>query len=146
MRALCVGRHRFLSEHLGRFFRELGLETTCVVGMPEARAVAHDVAPDVVIVDYDLLATTALDDWERDTLTSLLPVVAVSLTRRPNEVHLLDINGIAGFLYLPTLQPDDARRLLAGAKRRPAPVVAPPDAPYSLPTTLEWPRPSTTAR
>lgn len=142
MRALCVGRHPYLSEHLGTFFQELGVETTCVVGLEAALATAREVVPDVMIGDYDLLATIPLDRWECDPILSRVPVVAVSLTRRPDEVHLLDVNGLAGFLYLPTLSRDDARRVLA-AVRRPTPGVS---APYSLPSTLEWARPSTNTR
>lgn len=139
MRALCVGRHQYLSDHVGRYFRELGVDATCVVGLPAAAVAARQLAPDLVLGDYDLLATVALDEWEQDPVLARIPVIAVSLTRRPDEVHLLDRNAIAGFLYLPTLARDDALRLLA-AMRPPA------IAPYSLPSTLEWARPSTTAR
>lgn len=111
-RALCVGRHRYLSEHLGTFFRELGLETECVVGLDEARRSAFDRKPDIVLCDYDLLATASLERLEADENLSRVPIIAVSLTRRPDEVHLLDVNGIAGFLYLPTLDHETARRAL----------------------------------
>jgi hypothetical protein len=80
-----------------------------------------------------LLATLSLEAWERDPLLSRLPVIGVSLTRRPNEVHLLDVNGIAGFLYLPTLDRDCAMRMLhAAASTRHSAV--------SAPTSLPWPR------
>jgi|SRR5947209_9677395 len=118
MRALCVGRHRFLSEHLCRFFAALDLETIPCVGTRQAVDLVHDLQPDVVICDYDLLATASLAQWERDPVFARTPVVAVSLTRQPAEAHLLDINGIAGFLYLPTLDADDAHRLLAAVRRR----------------------------
>ena len=126
--ALCVGRHRYLSEHLGGFFRQLGLATTCVVGIDEARSAAAQRAPDLVLCDYDLLATAPLGTWERDERLSKVPVIAVSLTRRPDEVHLLDINGIAGFLYLPTLDLDTARRALG----------LPDGSVPSLRSPLEW--------
>jgi DNA-binding NarL/FixJ family response regulator len=132
MRVLCVGRHHFLSEHLCRFFENLGVGTVPCVGMREALELipAHD--PDAVICDYDLLATIPLSDWETDAALRSVPVVAVSLTRHPGEAHLLDINGIAGFLYLPTLDPDDARRILAGIRRARG-RVTPPNG-------LPWPR------
>ena len=38
-----------------------------------------------------------------------MPVIAVSLTRRPHEAHLLDVNGIGGFLYLPLLDRNAAQ-------------------------------------
>lgn len=112
LHALCVGRHRFLSDHLGVFFGRFGLSTTCVVGLDEAIAAAGQCAPALVICDYDLLATIPLDDWERHAILSRLPVMAVSMTRRPDEMHPLDVNGIAGFFYLPALRPESAQRIL----------------------------------
>ncbi|HUF26036.1 MAG TPA: hypothetical protein VMM18_03545 [Gemmatimonadaceae bacterium] len=131
LRALCVGRHRYLSEHLGAFFRELGLETTGVVGLEEALRDARRRAPDLVLCDYDLLATAPLRLWEEDRALSRVPVIAVSLTRRPDEMHLLDVNGIAGFLYLPTLDRETARRALGlGGRALP-----------TLPAPREWSMP-----
>lgn len=130
--ALCVGRHRYLSEHLGTYFRSLGLTTTCVVGIDEALHAAQRELPDLVLCDYDLLATVHLDAWERDERLSRVPLIAVSLTRRPEEVHLLDINAIAGFLYLPTLDVHTARRALGLGDVRTPGWPAPP----------EWSRPS----
>ena len=130
MRALCIGRHRFLAEHLGTVFGGYGLDTFPAVGLEEAAAAAKRHAPELVLCDYDLLATVPLAQWERDETLSRIPVVAVSLTRRYDEIHLLDVNGIAGFLYLPTLDAESARRVLGldGAR-----------APY-LPPPPEWSR------
>jgi hypothetical protein len=141
VRALCTARHRFLSDHLALWFGALDLECAAAVGLDEAIDVAGAFRPDVVLCEYDLLATSPLEAWERDPVLSLTPVVAVSMTRRPNEVHLLDVNGIAGFLYLPSLTARDAWRVLA-AVRRP---VAPPST-YSLPGSHEWTLPTTNAR
>ena len=112
LKALCVGRHQFLSDHFGHFFRKLGVDTRSVVGIADAVAAAHEHVPDVVFCEYDLLATVPLEPWERDPFLSRVPVIAVSLTRRSDEMHLLDVNNIAGFFYLPSLTDDDARRLL----------------------------------
>ncbi len=103
---------------MARFFTELGLETSCAVGLDDAVHLARDFKPQVVVCDYDLLATLSLEAWECDELLSRTPVIAVSLTRRPTEVHLLDVNGIAGFLYLPTLEPAVAYRILNAAAAR----------------------------
>ena len=129
-----MGRHRFLSQHLASVFREMGLETADAVGLDEALHAARRVPPDVVLCDYDLLATLSIERWERDPLLCRRPVVAVSLTRRPEEQLLVNVNGIAGCLYLPTLKRDDALRVLAGA--------APPvPTTYSFGCTpSEWPR------
>lgn len=128
LKALCVGRHRFLSDHFGQFFRKLGVDAATVVGVSDAVAVAHQHVPDVVFCEYDLLATVPLESWERDPLLSRVPVIAVSMTRRSDEMHLLDINNIAGFFYLPALTEDDARRLLHAVR---------PSAGYSLRSALD---------
>lgn len=134
MRVLCVGRHPYLSDHLCRFFDALGVSSRPVVGLLEAIEAAAEFEPDAVVCDYDLLATIPLDGWERDPLLSRLPVIAVSLTRRPEEVHLLDVNGIAGFLYLPTLERESALQVVGAAAswRR---------AGVSAPASLPWPSP-----
>lgn len=122
MRVLCVGRHRYIAEHLGRFFGQFGLETSWTVGIREAVRAAWRHHPHLVICDYELLTTYSLECWEHDALLSRTPVMAVSLTRRPEDVNPLDINGIGGFIYLPQLTRERARQLFSG--------VCPP-APYS---------------
>ena len=118
LRALCIARHCFLSEHIARYFSSMGLVTTNAVGLDSAIESAGELAPDVVICDYDLLATIPLEKWERDVLLSTTPVIAVSLTRHAEELHLLDVNGIAGFLYLPTLEEAPALKILHAAAAR----------------------------
>jgi len=115
LHALCVARHQLLAEHFARFFSDVGVDTTPVVGLEGAIAAARTAKPDVVVCEYDLLATLAIQEWERDPVLGSTPAVAVSLTRRANEMHPLDVNGIAGFLYLPTLYPADAHRILHAA-------------------------------
>ena len=128
MKALCVGRHRYLSDHFGQFFRRLGVDASCVVGITDAIDAARADQPDIVFCEYDLLATMSLEPWERDPFLSHVPVIAVSLTRRSDEMHLLDINNIAGFFYLPALTDADARRLLHAVR---------PAAGYTLPSLLD---------
>ncbi len=132
LRALCVSRHAFLSEHLCRVFGGFGLEVVPATGLDGAVQVARQRTLDVVICDYDLLAALPLEAWERDELLSRIPVLAVSLTRRQEEVHLMDVNGIAGFLYLPRLDRRTALQALAGCQR-----TATPPASYSLPSPFE---------
>ena len=130
--ALCVGRHAFLADHFARFFATLGVETADAVGLDEALGVSRSFRPDVVICEYEVLATLSLEGWEQDELLSHMPVIAVSLTRRPHEAHLLDVNGIGGFLYLPLLDRDAAMRIISaaakGSRNRyvPAPVTTSP--------------------
>jgi hypothetical protein len=131
MRVLCVARHPFLSDHLCRFFEGIGVATTPAVGLRDAMDCVASDEPDAVICDYDLLATISLEEWEHDPALSRVPVIAVSLTRHPGDAHVSDVNGIAGFLYLPTLEPEDAQRVLAAARQRRGGIVAP--------TNLPWP-------
>jgi hypothetical protein len=97
----------------------MGVVTTNAVGLDSAIESVGEHSPDVVICDYDLLATIPLEKWEHDGLLSKTPVIAVSLTRHAEELHLFDVNGIAGFLYLPTLQQGPALRILHAAAARP---------------------------
>ena len=115
LKALCVGRHPFLAEHFARFFGEFGIETRAAVGAPVAPLEAHDFDPDVVICEYELLAALPIEAIERDDLLSRRPLIAVSLSRRPTEAHVLDLSGIGGFLYLPVLEPDAAMRVISAA-------------------------------
>jgi len=127
LRALCIARHCILSEHIARYFAAMGILTTNAVGLESATNGTAESTPDVVICDYDVLASVPLEQWEQDRLLSRTPVVAVSLTRHAEELQLLDANGIAGFLYLPTLDQSAALRILYAAAARPK---------YALPTPV----------
>ncbi|MFN2565173.1 MAG: hypothetical protein ABR499_09225 [Gemmatimonadaceae bacterium] len=136
MRLLCIGRHDVLSDHLASLFREFGAETRAAVGLAAAADLARSFAPQAVVCDYDLLATVSMTAWESDPLLSRVPIVAVSLTRRPEEVHVLDVNNVAGFIYLPSLEREDGARLLAALGRQGASSSEHPprrDAPKSIP-------------
>src|SRR5262245_39829744 len=131
MRMLCVARHPYLSEHLCRYFDGLGMDTIPCVGLGDAtaRLAAGDI--DMVICDYDLLTGLAPDALAACLHMEHVPVIAVSLTRHPADASGLE--GIAGFLYLPTLQPEDAHRVIAGARRNRG---------ITPPTVLQWPGPT----
>jgi hypothetical protein len=117
--ALCVGRHRFLSEHIGRYFRRIGLETRWVVGLEAAVMAAHADPPDVVICDYDLLTSASSHGREHDGAIRDIPIVAISLTRRPDHTHQL-LDGVGfGYLYLPTVARSTALRYLEAARQTP---------------------------
>src|SRR3954467_10974677 len=88
IRALCIARHCFLSEHIARYFAQMGVATTNAVGLDSAVESVGEPSPDVVICDYDLLASIPLEKWERDGVLSRTPVIAVSLTRNAEELHL----------------------------------------------------------
>lgn len=133
MQLLCVGRHALLADHIASVFRDAGAETRPVVGLDEAAAAVVARPPDAVLCEYDLLATNPLGSWERDPVLGDVPVIAVSLTRRPEEACAFDVNGIAGFLYLPSLDREDAMRTLAGLARRVTGELPIHQAAYALP-------------
>jgi hypothetical protein len=131
LQALCVARHPYIAQHLARFFARAGASTQTAVGLGASATIAGEFLPDVVVCEYELLSVLPLDQWEHDPLLSRVPVIAVSLSRRPGEVNVLDVNGVAGYLYMPTLSVDSARVLLDGAGR--GAVRAPAQSP------LPWP-------
>jgi hypothetical protein len=118
MRAVCIARHRFLSEHIVSIFGAIDIVSTPAVGFDEGMRKARAELPDLVICDYDLLVSAPLAEWERDEWLGVIPIIAVSLTRRPEEAHLMDTNGIAGFLYLPTIDQDAVARIVHAATMR----------------------------
>jgi DNA-binding NarL/FixJ family response regulator len=96
----------------------MGVSTTNAVGLDSTTVPADEPSPDLVICDYDLLASILLEAGEDDGLLSRVPVIAVSLTRNAEELHLFDVKGIAGFLYLPKVEQDSALRILHAAASR----------------------------
>lgn len=118
MHAVCIARHRYLSEHYRAYFADIGIRAIPAVGFDEGMALARRERAELVLCDYDLLVSAPLDRWERDVTLRGVPIVAVSLTRRPEDAHALDVNGIAGFLYIPTLTPDEAACMIRAATGR----------------------------
>lgn len=117
MRVLCVGRHPFLSEHFCRFFRDLGAECVGTAGTSEVLNVAAAFEPHLVVTDCDLLTVSLLDLWSHEESLADVPVLAVSLTRRPAEVVPDVTCGVVGVVYLPALGREQAIALLEGAHR-----------------------------
>ena len=118
MRLLCVARHAFLSEHLCRYFRGLGADCAPAVGAGEALSLAEQYEPHVVVCDCDLITPALLDEWAVEPRMAEVPLLAVSLTRRPEELPPVELLGVAGVLYLPTVERSQIHALLAGAHRR----------------------------
>src|SRR5512140_1182684 len=108
MRLLCIGRHEFLSEHLCRFFSDLGAQCESAVGSANAEMVAGMFEPHLIIAESELLTPAVLNAWSREPVLADVPVLAVSLTRRPDESISADLCGLAGVIYLPTLDRDGA--------------------------------------
>jgi len=124
MRVLCVGRHAFLSEHLCRVFSDAGAECEPVVGAVDALSNAAAFEPHVTVVDCDLITPAFLDAWSVDPNLAGVPLLAVSLTRRPAELSPGDLCGLAAVVYLPSLAKGQATALLE-ALHRPRGVDAP---------------------
>ena len=118
MRLLCVGRHAYLSEHLCRYFRGLGADCSAAVGVSEALSLVTRYEPHVIVCDCDLITPALLDEWAVNPQMVDVPLLAVSLTRRPEELPPVELMGVAGVLYLPSLDRTQVLALLAGAHRR----------------------------
>src|SRR5574340_1390379 len=88
MRAVCIARHPILSEHFCSFFRDAGMECVPAVGAESGVTVVRAQCPDVVVCDYDLLRPALLREWQRDSWLNEIPIIAVSMTRRPEEARL----------------------------------------------------------
>ena len=115
MRLLCIGRHQYLSEHLCRLFGNLDVQCESATGVSAAPLAAAHFEPHLVVADGDLLNPCVLDAWSRDAALQDVPVLAVSLTRRPEEYTSAELSGIAGVIYLPKLKAGEAMALLQGA-------------------------------
>ncbi len=117
MRVLCVGRHAFLSEHFCRYFSDAGAECEPAVGAVQALRAAVEFEPHVVVMDADLITPALLDSWTRESALAEVPVLAVSLTRRPDDTSPVELADLAAVIYLPGLQSDRAAALLTSLHR-----------------------------
>lgn len=131
MRVLCVARHPILSDHLCRFFERFDVAAAAVVGVRQARMKVSSYDPDLVLCDYDLLTPTQLELWRADPSCAGVPIVAVSMSKRPDEIVPFEERAVLGFVYLPTLDPDVARAMLSKLRRQRDGV--------ATPKRLSWP-------
>lgn len=120
MRAVCISRHVYLGEHICSIMRSAGIECESVIGLREGMDASRLTRFDVVICDYDLLATAPRQEWQLTSARNSVPIVAVSLTRRPEEAHLVDGRTITGFLYLPSADSAAVERTVLDATKRSA--------------------------
>ncbi|MEO8621190.1 MAG: hypothetical protein ABI625_08995 [bacterium] len=65
-----------------------------------------------------LLSPAVLDSWSHDGALRDVPVLAVSLTHRGDEYPSVELSGLAGVIYLPSLDRDAAATLLQTAWRQ----------------------------
>lgn len=139
MRVLCVNRHEYLSEHLCRFFRDLGVQCECAVGLPAALALASTFEPQLLVVEGVLLTPAALESIASARALNDVPMLSVSLTPSPAGSEPGDLAGQPEVIYLPALTRDEALALLTAAQSS-AGVDVPDDA------TLPGSRPSAAVR
>lgn len=118
MRVLCVGRHAYLSEHLCRLFGEAGAECEPAVGATEALRIAVRYEPHVVVCDSDLVTPALLVPWALHPVLADVPVLAVTLTHRPDDQQLVP-NELAAAIYLPALERAQVSSLLACLPKSP---------------------------
>lgn len=126
MRVLCVGRHTYLSEHFCRVFGEAGAVCEPCVGASEVPAAASRFEPEVVICDCDVITPALLERWAGEPALAEVPVLAVSLTRNPDDALPAELCGPTAVIYLPALDRAQRAALLASV-HRPRGVPAPSD-------------------
>lgn len=117
MHIVCIARHPMLSEHIAALCVAAGGVGRPAVGTDEGMRLARAIAPHAVLCEVDLLAPETMRAWEADSQLGVIPLLAVSLTRRQNEVPMLAGAPVAGYLYLPTLADSDLGRALTAAAR-----------------------------
>jgi hypothetical protein len=127
MRVLCVGRHTYLSEHYCRVFAEAGAHCEPSVGAADVPQLAARFEPDVVVCDCDLITPALLEQWAVEPALAEVPVLAVSLTRRPDDSLPPELCGPAASIYLPSLDLAQRAALLASVHR-----------PRSVPLPRDW--------
>jgi hypothetical protein len=126
MRVLCVGRHAFLSEHLCRVFGAVGAQCEPAVGPADVPKAAMRFEPAVVVCEGDLLTPQVLESWAAEPALAGVPVLAVSMTPRPDDLLPTDfhVGDPAAVVYLPSLARTQLAALLASV-RQPRGVSAP---------------------
>jgi hypothetical protein len=97
-----------------------------VVGTQAAAQAAVRFEPQVVICEGDLLTSAVLESWAHDRSLTDVPVIAVTLTPRLDDVAPLELPGAdsAATIYLPSLNRAQLAALLDSA-RSPRGVSAP---------------------
>jgi hypothetical protein len=115
MRVLCVGRHAFLSEHLCRVFGAVGALCEPAVGPADVPAAAVRFEPAIVVCEGDLLTPQVLESWAHEPALSGVPVLAVSMTPRPDDLLPAELAAAdpAAVIYLPSLERAQLAGLLA---------------------------------
>jgi hypothetical protein len=100
---LCVGRHRYLCEHVARVLDGFGVDARIAVGLHDAATVAKSCADSLcaVLCDFDLLEPLTEEEWHAIPLLATERLVITSLNRRHDEVPPLAVRGAQRFLYLP---------------------------------------------
>ncbi|MEP7001858.1 MAG: hypothetical protein ABI969_15325 [bacterium] len=101
-----------------RFFGELGAQCESVVGVSAAPRHAASFEPHLVVAESALLSPTVLDSWSNDDALHDIPVLAVSLTHRSDECPSVNMSGLAGVVYLPSLDRAAAATLLQSVWRQ----------------------------
>jgi hypothetical protein len=117
MRVLCVGRHVYLSEHLCRVCTIAGAECEPAVGAAEALRKAAEFEPHVVVSDSSLVTRALLDSWTAEPALADVPVLAVSLTRRPDDAPTPEPSEQVPVIYLPSLEREQLLELLTSLYR-----------------------------
>jgi hypothetical protein len=105
-----------LRDHVVRLWTGFGIATDGCVGLDA------DAQPrsqyDAVLCDYDLLASMTPEQCADSPTLRDSPIIATSLNHRADELPVLGLPGVVGFLYLPSLTREAALAALDEGRGR----------------------------
>jgi hypothetical protein len=111
-----------LRDHVVRLWTGFGVATDGRVGLKPDERQLDEPQPaskyDAVLCDYDLLASLTPEECADMPTLRDTPIIATSLNHRADELPVLGLPGVVGFLYLPELTRESALAALDEGRGR----------------------------
>lgn len=104
-----------MRDHLVRVWKSFGVEADGCVGLEDG---CLGTVYDAVLCDYDLLAELTPQECADCPTLKGGPIIATSLNHRADELPVLGLPGVVGFLYLPVLTREAALAALDEGQAR----------------------------
>jgi hypothetical protein len=110
-----------LRDHVVRLWTGFGVATDGRVGLgadDQQPASKAGVKYDAILCDYDLLASLTPEECADSPTLRDTPIIATSLNHRADELPVLGLPGVVGFLYMPELTRESALAALDEGRGR----------------------------